>query len=241
MTRQNGSDIDMKPCNSDRLDTQMPRLRECIKKETGIGEDLQKGTSVSTAGLTRNAEDGYCWRKYGQKHVKGSEYPRSYYKCNNSNCPVKKKVERSHDGEITEIIYKGAHNHPKPQPRLNLGRQTSTGELLETVDGIGSFPRVEGGVAGWRYNQLKSKDFRVNSDWRAFDLERTSSISYMNEISDPIAASQGKSRSVFGSVENPELGSTIANNEGEDEDGATQGSSSPCDDADGDESEPKRR
>ncbi|CAH9052862.1 unnamed protein product [Cuscuta epithymum] len=59
-------------------------------------------------------DDGYNWRKYGQKQVRGSEYPRSYYKCTHSNCPVKKKVERSHEGHITEIIYKGAHIHPKP-------------------------------------------------------------------------------------------------------------------------------
>nr|AZU90759.1 WRKY transcription factor 1 [Siraitia grosvenorii] len=60
--------------------------------------------------------DGYNWRKYGQKQVKGSEYPRSYYKCTHPNCPVKKKVERSLDGKIAEIVYKGEHNHPKPQP-----------------------------------------------------------------------------------------------------------------------------
>ncbi|KAJ6936501.1 WRKY transcription factor 3 isoform X2 [Populus alba x Populus x berolinensis] len=56
-------------------------------------------------------DDGYNWRKYGQKPIKGSEYPRSYYKCTHLNCPVKKKVERSSDGQITEIIYKGQHNH----------------------------------------------------------------------------------------------------------------------------------
>ncbi|XP_073265041.1 probable WRKY transcription factor 3 [Populus alba] len=56
-------------------------------------------------------DDGYNWRKYGQKPIKGSEYPRSYYKCRHLNCPVKKKVERSSDGQITEIIYKGQHNH----------------------------------------------------------------------------------------------------------------------------------
>ncbi|XP_062106584.1 probable WRKY transcription factor 3 [Humulus lupulus] len=61
-------------------------------------------------------DDGFNWRKYGQKQVKGSEYPRSYYKCTYSNCPVKKKVERSPDGQITEIIYKGMHNHEMPQP-----------------------------------------------------------------------------------------------------------------------------
>ncbi|KAI4378596.1 hypothetical protein MLD38_016055 [Melastoma candidum] len=70
----------------------------------------------SVANCDRPSYDGYNWRKYGQKQVKGSEYPRSYYKCTHPSCPVKKKVERSLDGEITEIVYKGEHNHLKPQP-----------------------------------------------------------------------------------------------------------------------------
>ena len=63
----------------------------------------------------KRSDDGYNWRKYGQKQVKGSENPRSYYKCTFPNCPTKKKVERSLEGQITEIVYKGTHNHPKPQ------------------------------------------------------------------------------------------------------------------------------
>lgn len=63
----------------------------------------------------RRLDDGYNWRKYGQKQVKGSENPRSYYKCTFPNCPTKKKVERTLDGHITEIVYKGNHNHVKPQ------------------------------------------------------------------------------------------------------------------------------
>lgn len=81
-----------------------------------------------TASGDRVSYDGYNWRKYGQKQVKGSEYPRSYYKCTHSNCPVKKKVERSLDGKIAEIVYKGEHNHPKPQPPkrgLVTGQDTS--------------------------------------------------------------------------------------------------------------------
>ncbi|KAI9118047.1 hypothetical protein K1719_010379 [Acacia pycnantha] len=65
--------------------------------------------------LSRRSDDGYNWRKYGQKQVKGSENPRSYYKCTYPSCPTKKKVERSLDGQITEIVYKGTHIHPKPQ------------------------------------------------------------------------------------------------------------------------------
>uniref|UniRef100_A0A0D3AVS7 WRKY domain-containing protein n=2 Tax=Brassica oleracea var. oleracea TaxID=109376 RepID=A0A0D3AVS7_BRAOL len=61
------------------------------------------------------AGDGYNWRKYGQKQVKGSDFPRSYYKCTNPACPVKKKIERSVDGQVTKTIYKGQHNHEPPQ------------------------------------------------------------------------------------------------------------------------------
>uniref|UniRef100_A0A5B7BV65 Putative WRKY DNA-binding protein 33 isoform 2 n=2 Tax=Davidia involucrata TaxID=16924 RepID=A0A5B7BV65_DAVIN len=63
----------------------------------------------------KRAEDGYSWRKYGEKQVKGSENPRSYYKCTYPNCPTKKKLERTLDGHVTEIVYKGSHSHPKPQ------------------------------------------------------------------------------------------------------------------------------
>ncbi|KAL0338116.1 UNVERIFIED_CONTAM: putative WRKY transcription factor 33 [Sesamum angustifolium] len=39
----------------------------------------------------RKSDDGYNWRKYGQKQVKGSANPRSYYKCTFPDCPTKKK------------------------------------------------------------------------------------------------------------------------------------------------------
>ncbi|KAL1332760.1 hypothetical protein HN51_061548 [Arachis hypogaea] len=78
----------------------------------------------------RVSDDGYNWRKYGQKLVKGSEFPRSYYKCTHPNCEVKKLFERSHDGQITEIIYKGTHDHPKPQPN----RRYSAGSIMSMQD-----------------------------------------------------------------------------------------------------------
>ncbi|KAM0888224.1 hypothetical protein ACQ4PT_028551 [Festuca glaucescens] len=62
-----------------------------------------------------SSDDGYNWRKYGQKQMKGSENPRSYYKCSFAGCSTKKKVEQAPDGQVTEIVYKGTHNHPKPQ------------------------------------------------------------------------------------------------------------------------------
>ncbi|KAK8955845.1 putative WRKY transcription factor 33 [Platanthera guangdongensis] len=71
---------------------------------------------AQSLGDQRGIEDGYNWKKYGQKQVKGNENHRGYYKCTHPNCPTKKKVERSLDGQITEIIYKGKHIHTKPKP-----------------------------------------------------------------------------------------------------------------------------
>ncbi|KAL2456647.1 putative WRKY transcription factor 20 [Forsythia ovata] len=86
--------------------------------------------SVSLVTAERTSDDGYNWRKYGQKLVKGCEFPRSYYKCTYPNCEVRKFFERSPSGQITEIVYKGSHDHPKPQParRYNSGALVSIQE-----------------------------------------------------------------------------------------------------------------
>ncbi|PSS09865.1 WRKY transcription factor 49 [Actinidia chinensis var. chinensis] len=58
------------------------------------------------------ADDGYKWRKYGQKSIKNSPHPRSYYRCTNPRCSAKKQMERSSDDPDTLIItYEGLHLH----------------------------------------------------------------------------------------------------------------------------------
>eukprot|EP01018_Ginkgo_biloba_P004666 Gb_40261 [translate_table: standard] len=62
-------------------------------------------------------EDGYRWRKYGEKAMKNSSIPRSYYKCSDKKCNVKKRVERRpSESEILVVTYEGIHNHPCPNP-----------------------------------------------------------------------------------------------------------------------------
>ncbi|KAM7490689.1 hypothetical protein LguiA_033610 [Lonicera macranthoides] len=57
--------------------------------------------------------DDYSWRKYGQKPIKGSPYPRGYYKCSSlRGCPARKHVERATDDPTMLIVtYEGEHKH----------------------------------------------------------------------------------------------------------------------------------
>ncbi|KAL1335467.1 probable WRKY transcription factor 11 isoform X2 [Arachis hypogaea] len=62
--------------------------------------------------------DEYSWRKYGQKPIKGSPYPR-YYRCSSvRGCPARKHVERAQDDPNTLIVtYEGDHRHTQTQPQ----------------------------------------------------------------------------------------------------------------------------
>ncbi|KAM0051151.1 putative transcription factor WRKY family [Helianthus debilis subsp. tardiflorus] len=98
----------------------------------------------------KKLNDGYNWRKYGQKQVKASENPRSYYKCTHENCSMRKKVETSSDGDVTEIVYKGKHNHPKPQSNKR-SSSSSVSDSSFLVHQFNDFPDQSYGSGQWGF------------------------------------------------------------------------------------------
>ncbi|KAK9716631.1 hypothetical protein RND81_06G246700 [Saponaria officinalis] len=78
-----------------------------------------KKTMVHQATSDRVSSDKWNWRKYGEKIIKGSPYPRSYYRCSNSGaCLARKQVEQcSSDPNKFIITYIDEHTHPYPTRR----------------------------------------------------------------------------------------------------------------------------
>ncbi|EEF48991.1 probable WRKY transcription factor 53 [Ricinus communis] len=86
-------------------------------------------------GLEGPLDDGFSWRKYGQKDILGARYPRGYYRCTHrivQGCLATKQVQRSdEDPTIFEVTYRGRHTctqmlHYNPQLPENINQETNS-------------------------------------------------------------------------------------------------------------------
>lgn len=119
------------------------------KAKGGKGEKRQRQPRFAfmTKSEVDHLEDGYRWRKYGQKAVKNSPYPRSYYRCTTQKCPVKKRVERSYqDSAVVITTYEGKHTHPIPAT-LRGSTHLLAAQLHHHHAGLGAFPPPQMGGA----------------------------------------------------------------------------------------------
>ncbi|VFQ58269.1 unnamed protein product [Cuscuta campestris] len=79
----------------------------------------QKVQACHESGFEGYPDDGYIWRKYGQKDILGTRYPRGYFRCTHRHaqgCLATKQVQRSdEDPNIFNITY--CRNHTCNQPQ----------------------------------------------------------------------------------------------------------------------------
>ncbi|OIV96879.1 hypothetical protein TanjilG_00461 [Lupinus angustifolius] len=113
--------------------------------------DLEKRTIMVPAPQFGNTEmppeDGFTWRKYGQKEILGSKYPRCYYRCTHQKlygCLAKKQVQRHNDNpSMYEVTYRGNHtchmsstaplSIPPQQLLLDVTQRTISPQLSPTT------------------------------------------------------------------------------------------------------------
>ncbi|WJX96801.1 putative WRKY transcription factor 32 [Trifolium repens] len=110
----------------EHLDEPEPKRRkekdDLIHSDSPVNHGKKPKYVVHAAGDVGISGDGYRWRKYGQKMVKGNPHPRNYYRCTSAGCPVRKHIETAVDNSDAVIItYKGVHDHDTPVPKKRHG------------------------------------------------------------------------------------------------------------------------
>ncbi|CAL5346209.1 unnamed protein product [Camellia sinensis] len=100
--------------------TSSPKRRRAAQKRV-VSIPIGDIEGSRLKGESAPPSDSWAWRKYGQKPIKGSPYPRGYYRCSSSKgCPARKQVERSHvDPTMVVVTYSCEHNHASPASKNN--------------------------------------------------------------------------------------------------------------------------
>ncbi|XP_038886504.1 probable WRKY transcription factor 75 [Benincasa hispida] len=98
-------------------ESSLKKTNGCMKSKTKIRKER---FAFETRSQVDVLDDGYRWRKYGQKAVKNNKFPRSYYKCSHEGCKVKKQIQRlTNDEGMVLTTYEGVHSHPIEKPQDN--------------------------------------------------------------------------------------------------------------------------
>ncbi|KAG5061842.1 hypothetical protein JHK85_003025 [Glycine max] len=131
---QNKTLLDQAEEDDDEEEGQQKTKKQLKPKKTNQKRQREPRFAFMTKSEVDHLEDGYRWRKYGQKAVKNSPFPRSYYRCTSVSCNVKKRVERSFtDPSVVVTTYEGQHTHPSPvMPRsgVSAGYANNFGSVL---------------------------------------------------------------------------------------------------------------
>ncbi|KAG6526643.1 probable WRKY transcription factor 61 [Zingiber officinale] len=127
---------------------QLSPLRRESPSERRLSKKRKKGAVTRTVPAVRIGDavvpldDGYTWRKYGQKDIHNSKFPRSYYRCTHKSfygCGAKKQVQRLDDDPSTfEVTYRGEHTCQTSTTPLFIPSIPVDVENRGPVDGEGS-------------------------------------------------------------------------------------------------------
>ncbi|KAF8652530.1 hypothetical protein HU200_062729 [Digitaria exilis] len=94
------------------------------KRKAAVGGDKRaacrrRAHHSSTVTMTiKDVEDGHAWRKYGQKEIQNSKYPKAYFRCTHKydqQCAAQRQVQRcDEDPDAFRVTYIGVHTCRDP-------------------------------------------------------------------------------------------------------------------------------
>ncbi|KAG6506216.1 transcription factor WRKY19-like [Zingiber officinale] len=136
-------------------------------------------------------DDGFTWRKYGQKEILGAKYPRAYFRCTHSaslGCPAKKQVQRSDDDLLVfDVTYHELHTclqQRREQEEQGSGRhvmydsqEQSMAERIEAEEGF-----VAQTVPSLGSSMDEIASFGPLDDYCCFDGVEKSLLTVMEEL-----------------------------------------------------------
>ncbi|KAI4303409.1 hypothetical protein MLD38_039044 [Melastoma candidum] len=100
------------------------------KRKRKDEHDSTQVVRVGSTGEGRLEEDGFSWRKYGQKQILGAKYPRGYFRCTHrpaQGCLATKQVQRSdEEPSVFEVTYHGRHTCIPPVSTKLANQDTPT-------------------------------------------------------------------------------------------------------------------
>ncbi|KAK1578210.1 hypothetical protein Q3G72_028510 [Acer saccharum] len=107
-----GLGVESPPLSGEDSDREQ-ELKDGSKKRKATKRWTNQVRINPATGLEGTLDDGFSWRKYGQKDILGAKHPRGYYRCTHrlvQGCLATKQVQRSdEDPMILEITYRGRH------------------------------------------------------------------------------------------------------------------------------------
>ncbi|KAI3805833.1 hypothetical protein L1987_21720 [Smallanthus sonchifolius] len=133
------------------------KTKKPVKTKRGCYKRRKNG-SMLTKFTSTLIDDGYAWRKYGQKVILNSKHQRNYYRCSHKfeqGCQATKQVQKTNDEPSKyKITYNGLHtcNNVQRAPQIIVTQNPSDNSTLISFE---TNTLMENNKVGFCFSSMK--------------------------------------------------------------------------------------
>ncbi|XP_008792248.2 WRKY DNA-binding transcription factor 70-like [Phoenix dactylifera] len=178
------------PCSEEQESKNSGKKRK-IQSSRRSGYRRRAHLYSCTRILSKTMDDDHTWRKYGQKDIFNSKYPRSYFRCTHKydqQCQATRQVQQSEaDPSMYVITYMGEHtcrdptisphllppSHRRPSSIISFGSETTADDQKEVPFNSSCFSvmkqEIDEEVPSDPTPRISSSEFLMLPDLGTFD------------------------------------------------------------------------